>query len=375
MLGPAKPRRLDQPIAVSLEDLIPSSNFYRHVEANLDLSFVRDWTREQYAERGRPSIDPVVFFKLQLVMFFEGIRSERKLIETAGLHLAHRWYLGYALDEELPDHSSRTRIRQRLGVDVFQRFFEQVVDLCQEAGLVWGRELYFDATRVRADADTDSLVPRFYREAKAHLADVFASDLEQEEDPARVDADSVLPDGLLPFPWRADTSAEALEDAAPKRWNLLEERRLNPTRPSHRGYRRTSDFWVSSTHPDATPMWTAGKARLGYHDHYVVDGGKRRIILAALVTSADVMENQPMLDLLWRVRFRRKLHPRQATGDTTYGTVENIVAREDEGIRAFVPLPDINHRRPYYGQDDFVYDAARDAYQCPAGHVLARERV
>ena len=80
------------------------------MEAKLDLSFVRDWTRELYAERGRPSIDPVIFFKLQLVMFFEGTRLERKLIETANLNLAHRWYLGYALDEPLPDHSSLTRI-------------------------------------------------------------------------------------------------------------------------------------------------------------------------------------------------------------------------------------------------------------------------
>jgi hypothetical protein len=121
-------------------------------------------------------------------------------------------------------------------------------------------------------------------------------------------------------------------------------------------------------------MWTAGKARLGYHDHYVVDGGKRRIILAALVTPANVMENQAMLDLLWRVRFRRKLHPRQAIGDTTYGTVENIVALEDAGIHAYVPLPDMNHSRPFYGQDDFAYDAVRDVYRCPAGHPLARER-
>ncbi len=139
MLGPPKPRRLGEPIAVSLEELVPPGNFYRHLEAKLNLSFVREWTRELYADRGRPGIDPVVFFKLQLVMFFEGIRSERQLIETASLNLAHRWYLGYALDEELPDHSSLTRIRQRLGIDVFQRFFEQVVDLCQEAGLVWGR--------------------------------------------------------------------------------------------------------------------------------------------------------------------------------------------------------------------------------------------
>src|SRR5215210_9266614 len=127
MLGPTKPRRLDEPIAVSLEDLVPDDHFYRHLEGTLDLSFVREWSRDLYAERGRPSIDPVVFFKLQLIMFFEGIRSERQLIETASLNLAQRWYLGYALDEELPDHSSLTRIRQRLGIAIFQRFFERVV--------------------------------------------------------------------------------------------------------------------------------------------------------------------------------------------------------------------------------------------------------
>jgi hypothetical protein len=56
MLGPAKPRRLDAPIAVSLEDLVPRNHFYRHLETKLDLSFVREWARELYAERGRPSM-------------------------------------------------------------------------------------------------------------------------------------------------------------------------------------------------------------------------------------------------------------------------------------------------------------------------------
>jgi phosphatidylglycerophosphate synthase len=137
MLGPAKVRRLSEPIAVSLEKLVPRDNFYRHLEATLDLTFVREWVRDLYPERGRPSIDPVVFFKLQLIMFFEGIRSERKLIETASLHLAHRWYLGYALDEALPDHSRLTRIRQRLGIDIFQ---SRRVDGCRAlvtfAGLI-----------------------------------------------------------------------------------------------------------------------------------------------------------------------------------------------------------------------------------------------
>jgi hypothetical protein len=65
---------------------------------------------------------------------------------------------------------------------------------------------------------------------------------------------------------------------------LLEERRLDPKRSSHHGYQRTSAFRVSLTDPDASPMWDWGAIRLGYH----VAGGKRRIILAALLTPADV---------------------------------------------------------------------------------------
>src|SRR4051794_1282650 len=176
MLGPAKVRRVDQPVVASLDALVPAHHFYRHLESKLDLTFVRDLVRSTYKEGGRPSIDPVVFFKLQLIMFFEGIRSERQLIELASMNLAHRWYLGYALDEPLPDHSSLSRIRTRLGVEVFQRFFERVVELCQEAGLVWGQELFVDATKVRANADVDSLVPRWYQRAKAHVGDLFAAE-------------------------------------------------------------------------------------------------------------------------------------------------------------------------------------------------------
>jgi len=370
MLGPPKSRRLDAPIAVSLEALVPVDHFYRHLEAKLDLGFVREWARELYAERGRPSIDPVVFFKLQLVLFFEGIRSERKLVETASLNLAHRWYLGYALDEPLPDHSSLTRIRQRLGVETFARFFERVVDLCQEAGLVWGRELYFDATKVRADAAVASLVPRFAVDARAHVADLFADTQLIVETPATVAPDPAPSDGLLRLPAEESTDEPQAGQATEQRWDLLAKRRLDPNRPASGSYQRTSDWRASTTDPDATPMRIGGGTALGYHDHYVVDGGPARVVLAALVTPADVMENQPMRDLLWRVRFRRKLRPRQVTGDTTYGTVENIAAIEDAGIRAYVPLPDFDRRTPFFGKGDFAYDADLDAYRCPGGAVL-----
>src|SRR5262249_31058165 len=126
MMG-TKQRHCAWLINVSLEDLGPADHCYRHVERTLDLSFVRELVHETYAGGGRPSIEPIVFFKLQLVMFFVGIRSECLLMRHAADRLSVRWYVGYDLDEALPDHASLTRIRERYGVEVFRRFFEQVV--------------------------------------------------------------------------------------------------------------------------------------------------------------------------------------------------------------------------------------------------------
>src|SRR5215207_4702741 len=169
-----KPRVFTTHPAISLEQLVPPGDFYRFLDAQLDLSFVRDWVEQGYAEGGRPSIDLVVFFKLQLILFFEGLRSERQLMRVVADRLSLRWYLGYALTEPLPDHSSLTRIRERYGVDVFRRFFEAIVEQCIGAGLVWGKELFIDSTDVRANAAIDSLQPRFAIEA--HLAQLFEKD-------------------------------------------------------------------------------------------------------------------------------------------------------------------------------------------------------
>src|SRR5438128_11377146 len=176
MMG-RKERSFAPLINVSLEDLVPEDDFYRHLERTLDLSFVREFVHETYACKGRPSIDPVVFFKLQLVMFFEGIRSERQLMRHAADRLSVRWYIGYDLGEPLPDHSSLTRIRERYGVDVFRRFFEKIVEQCQDEGLVWGKELYVDATKVQANASLASVKPRFFVEA--HLAALFGAETEE----------------------------------------------------------------------------------------------------------------------------------------------------------------------------------------------------
>jgi hypothetical protein len=92
-------------------------------------------------------------------------------------------------------------------------------------------------------------------------------------------------------------------------------------------------------------------SHLDYQTHYFVDGGKACIILTILVTPAAVMENQPMLDLMGHAPFRWKLWPGQITGDSKYGTEENIVALEDQHIRAHALLPDNDHRTESFSAD------------------------
>ena len=359
-----KERRFDPlPHEISLEDLVPQDNFYRRLEAALDLSFVRDLVRPLYARGGRPSVDPVVFFRLQLVLFFEGLRSERELMRVAADRLSVRWYLGYDLHEPLPDHSNLTRTRERFGLPIFRRFFEEIVELCIEAGLVRGEDLYFDATKVDANASLDSIAPRFAVEE--HLDGLF---------------EGGVPGGMIdggrgsfeePRALPAAHDEELLaENASREGWIARNGRQRREVKGVW--YKRTADFLASKTDPDASPMKRRDSkgSHLGYYAHYVVDGGKARVVVNALVTPFEVTENAPMLDLLWRSAFRWKLRPRQVTGDTAYGTTQNIAAVERANIRAYVPLTGAGKARPFFSKEEFAYDADEDLYRCPAGEIL-----
>jgi transposase len=352
------------PREVSLEDLVPKDNFYRLLEEKLDLSFVRDLVRPLYAEGGRPSVDPVVFFGLQLVMFFEGLRSERELMRVAADRLSVRWFLGYDLHEPLPDHSCLTRTRERFGLEVFRWFFERIVEMCIEAGLVRGEELFFDSTKVKANADVDSLCSRSLVEN--HLGELFKDGCEETET-GNPDTPPALAEAVLP----TAENRELLEK------NLQKSDWISRAGRQDRAFtsgarKRTADMRVSRTDPDATPMPTGeSETKLGYQTHYVIDGGKARIILNALVAPFEVSENRPMLDLLWRGCFRWKLRPHHVTADGIYGTAENIADIEKAGIRAYVALHEAGGRKQkFFPKSAFIYDVEKDLYACPGDEFL-----
>ncbi len=247
--------------------------------------------------------------------------------------LSVRWYLGYDLQEEpLPDHSSLTRIRDRLGLEVFRRFFERIVEECVVAGLVWGEQLFFDATKVEANASIDSTRSRSLvgDRLEKHLAGVFPEDAPSANgEHSGVIAGFVGPEG--------DEKRRALAQTNARQHRWIAGAGRQERAVARWGYTRMADLRMSTTDPDASPMHQKKKSaskKLGYLTHYVVDGGKGRVILGVLVTGAEVTENLPMQEMLFRSRFRWRLHPRSVTGDAAYGTKENIVAIEKAGTSA-----------------------------------------
>jgi hypothetical protein len=285
MMG-SKKRQFAPLIHVSFQELVPADHFYRQLERTLDLSFVRQFVQETYAAGGRLSIDPMVFF-------------------------------------------------------------EAIVEQCQQAGLVWGRELYIDVTKVQDNASKDSLKPRFAVEA--YLEELFATEA-NEELPSTVNITepaSVAPPTSLPV-FLSDEAREELSQSNEARQDWIEHEGVQDRRVTGRYYQRLADSQMSTTDPDATLMETTKGADMGYRTRYVFDGGKARVILGVLVTPSEVMDNQPMRVLIFRVRFRWKLQPRYVTGDSKYGTTDNIVALEPEHIHAYIPTADLTQRTLFF---------------------------
>src|SRR5271154_4718093 len=117
---------------IDFEILIPKGHLLRRIDKVLDLSFLPELTAPLYSEsHGRPSIDPEVFIRMVLLSYLYNIDSDRQLCEEVGYNLAYRWFCKLSLKDSVPDHSSITRIRDRLGEKVYEQIFEQVVDQCR----------------------------------------------------------------------------------------------------------------------------------------------------------------------------------------------------------------------------------------------------
>ena len=147
-------------VFVDMESLIPTDHLLRKINRIISFDFIYDLLAPYYPATGRPSIDPVSMFKMLLVGYLYGIKSERRLEEEVRLNIAYRWFCGFELDDTIPDHStfSKTRTRKWHQSDLFQKVFQEIVKQCIVNGLVDGKAMAADGSYIPANVSRESWI-------------------------------------------------------------------------------------------------------------------------------------------------------------------------------------------------------------------------
>jgi len=317
---------------VTIESLVPADHLLRKIERAVDLEFVRERVRHLYcADNGRPALDPVVLFKLLLIGYLFGIRSERQLMREVQCNAAYRWYLRLKLTDKVPDAStlSQNRRRRFRDSDVYQKLFDEIVELAMKRGLVTGEVLYTDATHLKANANKNKF------------------------DVVRVE--------VRPQQYLAQLEQAIEEDRAAEG-----KRELKP--PSSAP--ATKEIKVSRTDKEAGYMVREGKPKgFFYLDHRTVDA-KHALITDTHATPATVHDSVPYLGRLDRQRERFGFGVQAVGLDAGYATTAIAKGLEERGIYGVTGYRQANHGEGLFPKRKFHYDAERDVYVCPNQQLL-----
>jgi transposase len=144
----------------SLEERIPRDHPLRIIKRVIDFDFAYNEVEDTYGDRGNVSVPPPVILKMMFLLFYYNVSSERELMRSIPFRLDWLWFLGYDIDDEVPNHSVLSKARKRWGSKLFYKFFSKIVKQCVEAGLVDGNKLFVDSTLVDANASRDSVVDK-----------------------------------------------------------------------------------------------------------------------------------------------------------------------------------------------------------------------
>ncbi len=317
---------------VCIDELVPTDHLLRKIDKHIDFSFIHELVKDLYcADNGRPALDPTLLFKMLLVGYLFGVRSERQLAREVQVNVAYRWFLGLNLTDKVPDAStfSQNRRRRFNESDVFQQIFDEIVLQAIAKRLVSGKHLFTDSTHLKANANKN----------KKTRVEVAAS--------------------------RQDYM-DALD-------NAVEEDRLfhgkKPLKPTTKAP-TTREINKSTTDPDSGYMVRDEKPKgFFYLDHRTVDG-KCNIITDVHVTPGNVHDSVPYLERLDRQIERFDL-PVEAVGlDAGYFTSAVCKGIEDRGLYGVMGYRRPTHKKGYFYKREYQYDVNSDTYICPAGQSL-----
>lgn len=328
----------------SLEEHISPDHPLRRIDQELDLRFLYKQTRPYYGWEGQKSIDPVVFFKICLVGYFNNIVSDRALIRFCNDSLSARWFIGYDIDQPLPVHSTLSRTRALFGEDVYENVFTTILALCVDAGLVHGARQVVDSALVKANAHIDSMKRKQILEDASEYCRQINRENSDEEPQAKPPSSASLP-GLEPVVLPPDN-----------------KNTKGRTRPDNGTHRCSSD-------PDARMAIKSNKPKdMYYHGQVCVDS-QHGVVTAAMGDYGSRKDPQSFPELLAKARenlanFDR--HIKELLADGGYSAGENLSLCEQAGITAYIPNPsNYTPARP-----GFTYNESEDRYECSQGEYL-----
>ncbi len=332
---------------LTLDDLVPEDDFYRKLESILDLRFVYQECESLYGKTGNPSIDPVVFFKLNLFGFFENIISDRELVRKASDSLSIRYYLGYDIDEKLPWHSTISRTRTIIKKETFELVFNQILEKCYQAGLIEGKHQSIDSTLVKANASLDSLERKVPKLSLKEFTDrTYAENPMDEEE-------------------KKDENDKNKKEEESKFEESDSEKQVRTERDKNEKY-------FSRTDPDSRIATKPGtQTGLYYTTHYSADS-KNRVITDVLTTYSDRGDTKVFLEVFDRAEKRLKqlgLAIEEVSADKGYCSGENLREFENRNIKAFVPTK--RSKNPVVkANKKFIYEEEEDKVLCPNNKPL-----
>jgi len=308
----------------NLEKKVRKNHPLRKLKEILNLDFMYGLLKDKYGYNGNVSVPPPVIMKMMILLFLYNVRSEREMMETIPERLDWLWFLGYDIDEEVPNHSVLSKARKRWGEDIFKELFGRVVKQAVEAGLVDGEKIFVDASLVEADASKNSI---------KKIEDIKLNEQYQE------------------LVKRLD---ERTEDGIGE-------------------YSKINREHISSTDPDSTITNQNGVRDLSYKVHRSVDD-RKEIITSCSVTTGAVNEAHVLEQTIAEHEGVVEKNVKTVVADSKYGTTENYCTLKEKGIKTHIKdLGATRARRgDVFGKDRFAYVAERDVYICPAGKELQR---
>jgi transposase len=337
-------------------DELPRSEghvFYRQLNQLLRTAgfdeFVERLCEPYYHETlGRPGIPPGVYFRMLLVGYFEGLGSQRGIAWRCADSLSLREFLGIPLGEETPDHSSLTRVRDRLPLSVHQQVFCFVLEVADEQGLLKGKTVGVDATTLEADAAMKSIVRRdtgeawqeYVRRLMQEAGQIEAGDEPTAEEIARFDRQ------------RKDKKV-------------------------------SNQQWRSETDPESRiTKLKDGRTHLAYKAEHVVDLDTELILAAEVypADAADVDTIGPSLsqaqDNLLQAESDAQIE--EAVADKGYSKNETLAELEfTEGLRTYIAEPKQTQRRNWQNKPGEQRQAVannRRRAKGKRGRALQRQR-